>query len=166
MKKLNLGCGNKLLPDYINIDLMVLPEEEYKGHNFIEADVQELPSLFAAESVDEVRAEHLFEHLTHAEITTLLFKIWSVLKPGGRLIIITPDFIKLLDELANRTSRGDFSTLDITCLKLFSTPDETLHRSIWYDEVGEWYLSREDLFTVDRITRPSKIEIQFEAIRK
>ena len=166
MKKLNLGCGNKLLPGYINIDFFALPEEEIKGHDFIEADVQELPSLFAAESVDEVLAVHLFEHLTHAQITTLLFKIWNVLKPGGRLIIITPDFIKLLDELANRTSRGDFSTLDITCLKLFSTPDETLHRSIWYDEVGEWYLNREDLFTLDRITRPSKIEIQFEAIRK
>ena len=166
MKKLNLGCGNKLLPGYINIDLMVLPLEEIMGQEFIEADVQELPSLFAAKSVDEVRAEHLFEHLTHAEITTLLFKIWSVLRPGGRLIIITPDFIKLLDELANRTSRGDFSTLDITCLKLFSTPDETLHRSIWYDEVGEWYLTREDLYEVTQITRPSKIEIQFEAIRK
>ena len=48
---------------------------------------------FADESVDEVYASHILEHLGYErELPTALKEIYRVLKPGGRLRVSVPDF--------------------------------------------------------------------------
>lgn len=165
MLKLNLGCGNALKEGFHNIDVLYLSDSVTEGYTYLCENVMRINEIYRAESVDQVVAEHLFEHLTHYEITTLLFKIHSVLKPGGILSIVTPDFIRLINDLKKQTSQGDFSFLDIAHLKIFSTEDETMHRTIWYDDVGVWYLTREGLFGNVTIAHPTDTEIRFNAIR-
>lgn len=88
--KLHLGCGEKYLDGYVNIDF---PEGEHtvmhpKADTY--ADIRMLS--YPEHSVDEVRSHHLFEHFSRAEALKLLARWRSWLKPGGLLVIETPDF--------------------------------------------------------------------------
>ena len=81
--KLNLGCGDEILPGYINIDIN-------NDKADVEADCASLP--YGDNSVDEVRAYHLIEHFTFKNAFNVLKEWRRVLKPGGRLVLETPDF--------------------------------------------------------------------------
>lgn len=162
--KINLGCGNRLLEGYINIDIYA-PSHKTK-EQFLQADALEIDSYFLADSVDEVYSSHFFEHLTHFEVTDLLYRIFNILKPGGKLIIRVPDFIGLITDYAKRQSKGDFSDTDILHLKVFSTEKETLHKTVWYKEIGQYYLVREGLFDVMSARWPSLGEIEFTAVKR
>lgn len=48
--------------------------------------------MFEDESVDVVFASNLFEHLTRDELAAALTEIRRVLRPGGRLAIVQPNF--------------------------------------------------------------------------
>ncbi|MCX7909760.1 MAG: hypothetical protein N2560_09655 [Ignavibacteria bacterium] len=92
--KIHLGCGNKYLDGYLNIDL---PQDE---HTVMEvkadlyADIRTLD--FPENSIEEIRLHHLFEHFTRAEALKLLVKWRKWLKVGGVLHIQTPDFSRCL----------------------------------------------------------------------
>jgi SAM-dependent methyltransferase len=49
-------------------------------------------SMFSAGTVDVVFASNLFEHLTRDELASTLTEIRRVLRPGGRLVIVQPNF--------------------------------------------------------------------------
>lgn len=49
-------------------------------------------SAFVGDSLDVVLASNIFEHLSDAEFETALLEIRRVLRPGGRLIIMQPNF--------------------------------------------------------------------------
>ena len=88
--KLHLGCGEKYLEEYINIDF---PEGEHtvmKPRVDLTADIRTLS--YPENSIDEIRSHHLFEHFSRAEALKLLTRWRSWLKSGGLLIIETPDF--------------------------------------------------------------------------
>ncbi len=88
--KLHLGCGEKYLEGYVNIDF---PESEHtvmKPRVDRTADIRTLS--YPENSVDEIRSHHLFEHFSRAEALKLLVRWRSWLKPGGLLVIETPDF--------------------------------------------------------------------------
>lgn len=79
MIKLNLGSGNKLIDDYINIDIadgnLVYPLSDFKD-----------------ESVDEIRASHILEHFSFRDTVKILIEWNRVLKLNGVLKIAVPDF--------------------------------------------------------------------------
>jgi GT2 family glycosyltransferase/tetratricopeptide (TPR) repeat protein len=82
--RLNLGCGDKPLPGYINCDL------------FPQDGVDEIFSLdeipYADHSVDEIQSIHSLEHLPRPRAEAAI-KEWSrVLKKGGKLRLKVPDF--------------------------------------------------------------------------
>ncbi len=91
--KLNLGCGDKLLPSpWVNVDqVLCVGEEADPGElEFVCADLRErLP--FDDGEADEVLLEHVLEHLWLEEAGTLLAECARVLGPGGILRIVTPD---------------------------------------------------------------------------
>jgi len=80
--KLNLGCGEQILPGYINVDL-------YCDKADIKADVKKLP--FDNDYADEVYSSPVIEHFDFKESWDVLEEWKRVLKPGGVLIIETPD---------------------------------------------------------------------------
>lgn len=68
-----------------------LPEYAAPGVN---THVQSCTRLenFADDSLDVVFSSNLFEHLTRAELTETLAELRRVLRPGGRLLVVQPNF--------------------------------------------------------------------------
>lgn len=80
--KLNLGCSNRPLPGYINIDIS-------GTHADVLADIRTLP--YESSSVDEIYASHVLEHFGRHEFMDVLREWRRVLKPGARIYIAVPD---------------------------------------------------------------------------
>jgi predicted SAM-dependent methyltransferase len=95
---LNLGCGTDLQQGYDNIDIRDLPHT-------IKADVRNLP--YEPDSVDEIRAIDIYEHISFRESQELLNHWVSLLKPGGRLIIRGPSIEVLARNILISTSIED-----------------------------------------------------------
>lgn len=89
--KLHLGCGQKYLDGYINIDY---PPAEHTVQNTSVADeyhdVRKLK--YTPGTVDEVRLHHVFEHFERFNACAYLASWNSWLKPGGKIHIEVPDF--------------------------------------------------------------------------
>ncbi len=78
--KLNIGCGDKLLEGYTNVDRINRPDVKW-------ADLEQaLP--FGANTHDEIRANHVMEHITN--FIPLMNSCHDVLKPEGVLEIAVP----------------------------------------------------------------------------
>ena len=97
MTKINLGCGSTPLEDYINVDMDSLDDlrERYPNRTFADCiiknwDIFNLP--LEDNSVDEVRADCLFEHLSFKEEKLAFHEVKRVLKPGGIFNLSVPDF--------------------------------------------------------------------------
>ncbi len=101
--KLNLGCGIVYRPGYINIDKF----DKRVADTF--SDAISLPN--ESSSVDIIEAIHLLEHFDHIHSIYALSEWLRVLRPGGKLIIETPDMELSVKKFnANDTARQD-STL-------------------------------------------------------
>lgn len=82
--KLNLGCGDDVKEEYINCDL-------YSEKADMKFDAKKIP--MEDNSVDEIFASHLIEHFDFKEGFEVL-KEWNrVLKPGGKVVLETPDLL-------------------------------------------------------------------------
>ncbi len=79
MLRLNLGCSDRHLPGYINVD--VFPPADL---------ITDLNGAWPWDdnSVDEIVAHDIIEHLTHKIFT--MNQLWRVLKPGGVVRIKVP----------------------------------------------------------------------------
>jgi SAM-dependent methyltransferase len=96
--KLNIGCGGRPLPGYINIDSDDLetlkqryPQQKFpEGVEIYDYDIFNLP--FPDGKVAEVRADSLVEHLSFAEEPKFFYEVKRVLKPGGTFEFSTTDF--------------------------------------------------------------------------
>ncbi len=88
--KLHLGCGEKYLEGYVNIDF---PETEHPLMN-VKADLyQDIRTLdYPENSIAEIRNHHVFEHFSRAAALKILLLWRKMLKVGGILHIETPDF--------------------------------------------------------------------------
>lgn len=88
--KLHLGCGQRYLDGYINIDY---PATEHSVQSSLRADVyRDLSTLaYPAGSIDEIRLHHVFEHFPRPAALALLCRWRDWLVPGGTLRIETPD---------------------------------------------------------------------------
>lgn len=81
--RLNLGCGEKPLPNYINCDL-------FSGPGVDEVfSLDEIP--YADGSVEAIYSEHSLEHLPRIKAENALAEWARVLKPGGLLTLKIPD---------------------------------------------------------------------------
>jgi predicted SAM-dependent methyltransferase len=124
--KLHLGCGEKYLEGYWNIDF---PEGE---HSVMTPKVDEYADIrtlsYPEHSIDEIRSHHLFEHFSRAEALKLLTKWRSWLKPEGVLVIETPDF----------TTSAAFFLRSFSMKRKFQ-----LARHIFGSQEAEWALHKD-----------------------
>jgi SAM-dependent methyltransferase len=139
---LDAGCGRSLFteirPDWpfvivasdVDHDLLASRKAEFPNVRWLRADAQPLP--FRGEAMDALFAGELVEHL--ADPVPALREFRRVLKPGGILILTTPNRLRL----ANRVDRSE---------RPYS-PDHLSELS--YDEVHT--LLREAGFEVRRAT--------------
>lgn len=84
MFKVNLGCGTKKIPGWINVDIR--PETEPQ---LVWDTSKVLPWVG---QVDVLYSCHNLEHYKRSEIPGILENWFRALKPGGELRISVPDF--------------------------------------------------------------------------
>lgn len=91
--KLHLGCGERYLDGYENIDF---PPSSHSVQKKFVADLQTdiLRLRYAPQSIEEVRIHHVYEHFPRPVACALLVSWYSWLKQGGILHIEVPDFQK------------------------------------------------------------------------
>src|SRR5665811_165723 len=82
MIKVNLGCGNETKAGWITID-------KYQKAD-INTDIDNIP--LEAGTVDMIYCSHVLEHITFTKEKQTLDEIYRILKPGGELIVVVPDF--------------------------------------------------------------------------
>lgn len=83
--RLNIGCGDKPLPGWLNCDRIARAPG-------VVTDIDPTHLPFDDRSVDEVLAEHIFEHLSFEEEGEVWAEMARVLRPHGVLTIEVPDF--------------------------------------------------------------------------
>lgn len=121
-KRLHLGCGQRIMAGYLNIDFPVESDSETLKAPDLSADLLELTAKSG--SVAEIRLHHVFEHFQRP-VACALLAAWHVwLQQNGVLRIEVPD--------AFRTSLAAFnpftsSSLRFTALRhLFGS-----HEAAW-----------------------------------
>lgn len=85
MYKLHLGCGSVHIDGYINVDSDIL-----SGADVID-DIKELRE-FEDNSVEEIYACNVLEHLGRFDYPMALARWYELLKDGGKLRLSVPDF--------------------------------------------------------------------------
>ena len=98
--KLHLGCGQKYLEGYVNIDF---PSSEHSVQEKSLADMHAdlLALRYPVGSIDEVRLHHVFEHFPRPVACALLASWNSWLSDGGVLHIEVPDFTRTARAILN-----------------------------------------------------------------
>ncbi len=105
--KLHLGCGQKYLEGYINIDY---PPSEHTVQNTSVADeFHNISKLkYEKNSVQEVRLHHVFEHFERFNACAYLASWNSWLTMDGIVHIEVPDFETTLKKNLNFFNKGKF----------------------------------------------------------
>ena len=136
--KLNIGCGGRPLPGYINIDsdnLLTL-QARYPNQTFssdlevVNYDIMNLP--FDENTVDEVRADSLIEHLSFSEEPQFFYEVRRVLRPGGKFDFSTTNFEKIVKLWINAVD--DWK-------EFYRTDDEAIEKEHWF---GQYSYSTEN----------------------
>lgn len=87
MMKLHLGCEQKHLPGYINVDI------QDTGAADIMFDITDIGKHIPKDSVDIIYISHVLEHFERGKAEELINKMFYVLKrQTGILRIAVPDF--------------------------------------------------------------------------
>lgn len=90
--KLEIGSGKRPHKGYTTIDI-----EPHSNANYV-GDFREM----AFWGVEEIRSHHLLEHFSRDESVKVLALWREWLKPGGTLIVETPDFEYICKEFAEK----------------------------------------------------------------
>lgn len=129
MLRLNLGCGSKRLPGFVNMD--------FQGGDVDHDLTQPLP--FDDGTVDEVHAYHVAEHFYRWDIERILADWTRVLKPGGKMVLELPCLDKIVFIFKTAQELGKEVPDRLTLWGLYGDPGyqrpEMCHR--WCYSVAE-----------------------------
>jgi predicted SAM-dependent methyltransferase len=135
MTKLHLGCGQKYLDGYLNIDFPI-SEHSVQTNSIADEHHDILNLSYAAETISEVRLHHVFEHFDRPTAAALLGSWNSWLKKDGVLRIEVPDFEKTAK--AALSSFKNKNKKKVALRHLFGS-----HEAFWavhYEGYSEWLL--------------------------
>ena len=82
---LNLGCGNVYYDGIINADFFSVTKKDFG------MDLR-YPFKIKSETFDGIFCDHTLEHLSYEEVEHVLDESYRILKPGGWIRVIVPDF--------------------------------------------------------------------------
>ncbi|CAI8882593.1 conserved protein of unknown function [Methylococcus capsulatus] len=140
--RLNLGCGDKILPGHLNVD--VASRRAGKAPDII-CDLHALP--FDGDLVDEILSVHVIKHFWRWEVQGVLREWVRVLKPGGRMILECPNLIAACREILRNpdAAKGDGMECQRSMWALYGDPS-------WRDPlmVHRWGYTPESLAEIMR----------------
>lgn len=99
--RLNLGCGDKILRGYENVDVVA---SRLGRTPDVLCDLHDL-AVFPDDYADEVMAIHVVEHFWRWEIEDVLREWVRVLKPGGSMVLECPNLISACEEFLRDPER-------------------------------------------------------------
>jgi SAM-dependent methyltransferase len=103
LRLLNLGCGDRYHPDWVNVDF------HSSNPAVLAHDLKEkLP--FKDDFFDVVYHSHVQEHLPKFYVPMLFHECFRILKPGGIIRLVVPDLEQIVHiylELLERALNGD-----------------------------------------------------------
>jgi predicted SAM-dependent methyltransferase len=110
MKKLrlNLGCGNALRKDHLNVDVEKAPGVD-KVWN-----LNKLPYPFKEDSVDGILMDAILEHLDNPY--DVMREIWRICKPGAKIFITVPHFSSF-QTWSDLTHKRAFAHSSLSCFR-------------------------------------------------
>lgn len=85
--KLHLGCGNHILPGFINVDIAPLP-----GVNRV-VDLATFPWPFEDSSVEEIQMHNILEHLP--DVFRTMEEIYRISQNGAKVVVTVPYYNSL-----------------------------------------------------------------------
>jgi len=83
MKKLNLGCGTDYMNGWINVDNGAVKCD-------VNHDIEQFPWPFETSSVDEIKMQHILEHISRENFIPFLREMYRVCAGGATVNIISP----------------------------------------------------------------------------
>ncbi len=89
--KLHLGCGEKIINGFINIDI-----RDIEGIDLV-TDISTLKEI-ENNSVELIYCSHVLEHFGRHEYKKVLKNWFNKLKPGGVIRIAVPDFESIVKQ--------------------------------------------------------------------
>jgi len=94
-KILELGGGDKKVPDTTNVDIRELPNVDVKW------DLNEVPYPFEDNSFDGIVGIYILEHLKWPSIKGAISEIYRILKQNGKAVFLIPNTYKQCKLVAN-----------------------------------------------------------------
>lgn len=152
---LNLGCGETIIPDAINVD-------QIEREGIIKADVFDYLKSVKKHSVDEIHLYYLLEHLTLTELLEFTYYLNRALKLNGRIFGMLPDFDAIV-----QTYDGSVEWFFKYHYEVCSTRETTLHASLWNENFLNFIFER-DGFKLVRIVKNTgtrKVGMFFELLK-
>jgi SAM-dependent methyltransferase len=137
LRKLNIGCGGKIIPGFINLDKFP------HAHVDIIYDLESgekmhwrgttLPQMVPDNTFDRMLMSHTFEHIRN--ILPCMQELWRVAAPGCRLAIITP------------YGSSDNAWEDPTHVRAVFMDSMMYFSQVWYERNdygyrGDWHFQR------------------------
>lgn len=143
---LNVGCGGKFHPDWVNIDVVA------ESSDVIEHDINKgLP--FGNNTFEVVYHSQVLEHFPKQEGKKFIRECYRVLKPGGILRIVVPDleniakeYIGLIEQNTNNPTEQSKANYEWILLEMF----DQIARNKPGGEMAE-YLSRQNLINKEYV---------------
>jgi hypothetical protein len=162
--RLNLGCGNRKIPDWVNVDKVANCNPDQV------VDLERLPWPWPDNSTDEIMLSHVLEHLGAATEVYLgiIKELYRVCHDGALITIIvphprhnhflgdpthvrviTPDALRLFSQAANRewiargtphTPLGIYLGVDFAIQSVNMSLDEP-----WFGQYERGEISPDDL---------------------
>jgi len=93
--KLNVCCGGRILPDWVNIDVV---DTASKTPDIL-ADARNIP--LPNRCAEEIMCIHGFEHFYRFEVDDLINEWKRLLMIGGTLVLELPNLIKCCENILN-----------------------------------------------------------------
>jgi predicted SAM-dependent methyltransferase len=157
---LNVGCGNNLLSDFINLDYMWTKNLDLCW------DIRKgLP--LRSNSLSGIFTEHALEHFEWRDIAqTVIPELFRVLKPGGVIRICVPDAEMAIDAYTQARRDGLVSkpfrnrdphaltplmNVTNTFRRLFESY-ESGHKFAWDYQTMEFFLDRAGFVEIERVS--------------
>lgn len=114
---LNIGCGKKLWPGFVNIDF---PGNWSGKKPDVECDIRTLP--FDDGYADTAWAIHVVEHIQRWETLDLLKEWHRVLKDGGLMVVEVPCLDRVIKQFVDAFNSREPVNPQTTMWRLYGDP--------------------------------------------